>query len=125
MKTFFQIATLGTILLAAFQSAVAIQASGQVAPSAATAVAAGIVERGGTINLLDMEKKIIIVDGVKFPFSTAAIKIHFPATKGAENKIELNGGTQIRFHTSIDAKTHQEQIREIWVLRRGRERSTR
>lgn len=108
-----------TLLLAISQPSLAVMVSGQIRPSPASASTTSIVERGGTVNAIDLEKKTIVVDGVSYAFAATTVKIHSPSGKTRDKAAALKAGMQIRFSTFRDPFSGQDQVREIWVTSAG------
>ena len=115
MNTLGRFAISYTLLLAVSQPVLAVQPGGQIAPSPSTVNTTGNIERGGTVNAIDLQKKTIVVDGVSYPISAGSVKIHTLSNKTSERISELKAGMQIRFSSSKDNWSRQEQVREIWV----------
>jgi hypothetical protein len=108
-----------TLLLAIAQPSLAVQARNQIAPSPAGVSSTGIVERGGTVDAVDLAKKTIVVDNVKYALTAMPVKIHAPAGKGDEKAFQLKAGMQILFNTSKANYAAQDQVSEIWVTSVG------
>ena len=119
MNLIRQLVVSSTLLLAISQPSLAVQVRGQSAPSAANVSSTGIVERGGTINSVDLARKTIVVDGVRYPLTAMPVKVHAPAGTGDEKAFPLKAGMQIRFNTSKANYSAQEQVQEIWVTSLG------
>lgn len=115
MNSLSRLVVSSTLLLAIAQPSLAVQPRGQITPSPASASTTSIVERGGTVNAIDLTKKAIVVDGVSYAFSASPVKIHAPSGKTQEKAFELKAGMQIRFSSSKDTMSGQDQVREIWV----------
>lgn len=115
MPSLIRLAVSYALLLAVSQLALAVQPGGQSAPSPSSVDTTGSIERGGTVNAIDLQKKTMVVDGVSYPFSAAPVKIHFLSNKISEKISKLQTGMQIRFSSSKDNWSRQEQVREIWV----------
>lgn len=108
-----------TLLVLLPQLALAVQPLGQSAPGPAGAGTSGIVERGGTIDAIDPKKKIMVVDGVSYTYSATSVKVHAIADKTQAGGSALKAGMQIRFNSSVDPFSGQNQVGEIWVTSRG------
>lgn len=115
MNSLHRLVVSSAFLLAISQAALAVQPRGQSTPSPASFGARSIVERGGTVDAVDLKKDTIVVDGVSYAFSATLVKIHSPSTRTGEKAFALKAGMQIRFSSSRDAFSGQEQVREIWV----------
>ena len=108
------------LLLAASQPSLAVQVSNQNAPSPASASRADILERGGTIDAVDLVKRTMVVEKVKYPLSAMPVEIHAPAGTSNDKAFQLKAGMQIRFNTSKSNYAVQEQVQEIWVTSVGK-----
>ena len=117
MNMIYRLVVSSTLLLAISQPSLAVMARNQIAPGPASVSATAIIERGGTINAVDLTKKTIVVDGVKYALTAMPVKVHAPSGKGNEKAFELKAGMQIRFNTSKGNFSAQEQVFEIWVTR--------
>jgi hypothetical protein len=104
-----------TLLAAVPALALAVQPSQATAPTPASAGATAIVERGGTIEAVDVKKKAIVVEGVTYQLPVGSVKIHWPANRVSGRLSELKAGMQIRFTSVNDSWARQTQVREIWV----------
>lgn len=119
MNPIRQLVVSSTLLLAISQPSLAVMVRNQIAPSPASLSTTGIVERGGTVNAVDLPKKTIVVDKVKYALSAMPVKVHAPAGQGNEQAFQLKAGMQIRFNTSKANFSAQEQVQEIWVMSLG------
>lgn len=104
-----------TLPIALSHPAWAIQPLGQTRPSPASADSMRLVERGGTVNAIDLAKKTMVVDGVNYAIAATPAKIHALSSKPLEPAFELKAGMQIRFSTFKDPASGLIQAREIWV----------
>lgn len=119
MNLIRQLIVSSTLLLAISQPSLAVQVRGQSAPSPTSASATGIVERGGTIDAVDLAKKTMVVDKVKYALTAMPVKVHAPAGTDDKKAFPLKAGMQIRFNTSKANYSAQEQVQEIWVTSLG------
>jgi hypothetical protein len=103
-------------LLAVSQLALAVQPSGSLAPGRS---AGDIVERGGTVNAVDLKKPAITVDGVSYAIPPGSVRIHTPPNLVSASLSQLKPGMQIRFSSSKDYSSGGSQVREIWVTDLG------
>lgn len=117
MNLMHQFAVTSTLILAISQAALAVQVSNQITPSPASVSSSGIVERGGTIDTVDLANKILVVDKVKYALPAIPVKVHALAGKIEERNGQLKAGMQIRFNTSKANYSAQEQVQEIWISR--------
>ena len=115
MSLLYPLLAVSLLLLGSAQTVLAVQPLGHVSPGPGHAATTGLIERGGTIEVIDPVKDVMVVDGVIHRFSAARVKIHFPPSPTNAKTLALKVGMQIRFQTSVDAVSGQSQIREIWV----------
>lgn len=108
-----------TLLLSVSQLSLAVQASGQITPRPSSIDTTGTVERGGTINVVNLAGKIMVVDGVSYAFSSMPVKIYDSFGKAQDKSFVLKAGMQIRFSTSKENWSARDQVREIWVTSIG------
>ena len=106
--------------LAATQPAHALTIANQPPSVVAPPNSATIVERGGTVTAIDLRKKTLTVDGVKYGLPSKSVPFHLEASKGIESTSELQTGMMIRFNTSRSSASPSDQIEEIWVVDRSR-----
>lgn len=113
-----QLALSGASLLAAAVAApaLAVQLSNQPPSNVANVKTTGAVERGGTIDVVDMQKKTITVDGVKYALPSMPVAIHASTGATIGTVAELTAGTKIRFNTSKYNYAAQDQVNEVWVI---------
>ena len=111
------LAAVALIWFGAGGAALAIQASGANLPSGAADVATSSsrVERGGTVSVVDWRKRILVVDNVSFAISASPVVVHGPDGKPSSRTVELKPGMQIRFSTSRQNFSANDQVIEIWV----------
>ena len=119
MNLIRQLVVLSILLLAISQPSLAVQVSGQSAPNTASISATGILERGGTIDAVDVAKKTMVVDKVKYTLTAMPVKVHAPEGASNEKAFQLKPGMQIRFSTSKANYAAKEQVQEIWVTSLG------
>jgi len=115
MNLFSRLIVSVTLLFGPTQLLFALQPGGQIAPSPSNVETIGTIERGGTINTIDVEKKTMVVDGVRYAFSAAPVRIYSATGKLQEKTFVLKAGMQIRFSTLKGKGLAPDQIREIWV----------
>ena len=108
-----------TLLLAFSQPSLAVLAGGQSAPVPLSRSPTSTIERGGTIHAVDLAKKTMVVDGVSYAFSATPVKIHGLPEKKQAKEVELKAGMQIRFNSSKNNWSAQDQVVEIWVTSAG------
>lgn len=115
MRLIFQLITSGALLVVVSQPILAIQASNSPATVSARVAPVGVIDRGGTIDSVDMAKRTIVVDNVKFVLPSMPVKVHGPADRNNEKNFQLKTGMQIQFVTTKANYAGQEQVQEIWV----------
>lgn len=98
------------------QLSLASQLGGQIAPKSSNIETLGNIERGGTINIVDLETKSMVVDGVRYAISQP-LTLYSATGKLQDKKFVLTAGMQIRFNTSKENGSYPIQIREIWITR--------
>lgn len=106
-------------LLVMAQPSLAIQVLNQPPPAPAKGASTNIVERVGTINAVDLAKKFIVIDRVKYALSLSPVAIHALTDKDTGQHLQLKAGMNIRFNTSKANFAMQEQVQEIWVTSLG------
>ncbi len=119
MNFFIRLIISSTLLLAVSQLSLAVQAGGQITPRPSGIDTTGIVERGGTINVVNLTEKTMVVDGVSYAFSAMPVKIRDSLGKTQDKSFVLKAGMQIRFSTSKENWSARDQVREIWVTSIG------
>jgi hypothetical protein len=122
MRVFHSLLTASLLMLMQVHTAQAVTATGQGRTPTHIDLS-GTIERGGTVNAVDMKKRIIIVDGINFPLTQATLKIHIPTGALADKDFQLKPGMQIRFNTSGHNYSSQMQVYEIWVTSLGGNRT--
>lgn len=104
--------------LACGGAALAIQPSGADLPGGAgNAVAASSrVERGGTVGAVDWKNRTLLVDNVAYAVSVSPVPVHGPDGRRSSKAVELKPGMQIRFSTSRQNFSANDQVIEIWIV---------
>lgn len=95
------------------QISFAVTLPGESAPNSYDVNSTGIVQRGGIVDAVDLSKRILVVDGVSYPFSAMPVVVHLRSELG--NEKSLRPRMTIRFTTSRANHSGQDQIQEIWV----------
>jgi len=103
--------------LAAGGAALAIQPNGtnQAGDIGKGVASPSRVERGGTVSAVDWRKRSLVVDNVAYPISAAPVVVHGPGGQRDVKAVDLKPGMQIRFSTSRQNFSANEQVIEIWV----------
>ena len=103
--------------LAAGSTALAIQPTGANQPGTPgnTVTSPSRVERGGTVGAVDWRKRTLVVDNVAFPISASPVVVHGPDNQRDAKAFDLKPGMQIRFSTSRQNFSANDQVIEIWV----------
>lgn len=95
------------------QVSFAVTLPGESAPNPYDVNSAALVERGGVVDAVDLSKRILVVDGVNYHFSAMPVVVHLRSGLGDEKSLEPR--MTIRFTTSRNNHSAQDQILEIWV----------
>jgi len=109
----------GIALIAICQGAFAIRATNAPAPSTNNNATTGIIDRGGTLEAVNIGKKTITVNGMSYALSPASLTIHSASNKEPVKLESLKPGAKIRFRTSKTNFTGQEHASEIWIVDTG------
>ena len=111
------LATAAWVGLSAGGAALAIQPAGPNQPGiTGNAVASpSRVERGGTVGAVDWRNRTLIVDNVTYPISALPVVVHGPDGQRSTQTVDLKPGMQIRFSTSRQNFSANDQVIEIWV----------
>lgn len=118
MNSLYQLVASSALIIAVSQPALAIKAINAPAPVATPTAKTSVVERGGTVTGVDLPSKTITVDNIKYMLPTVSANIHaHNGSKNTDRAAELKAGMQIRFNTSKENFSAQQQIVEIWVTR--------
>ena len=105
-----------SLLLTVPPLSLAMQLKGQTAQGPASVDTTGTVERGGTINIVNLTKKTLVIDSVNYPLPTSSVPLYGASGKALSKNFVLKAGMQIRFNTSKKNGAKNDEIREIWVL---------
>jgi len=106
---------LSSLLLGVPQLSLAMTIEGQIAPRPTSIDTTRPVERGGTINIVNLTNKTILIDGVSYPLPSTAVTVHDASGKALAKSFVLKAGMQIRFSTSKKNAAAKDEIREIWL----------
>lgn len=123
MKSLDTIFMAGCIFLAVVQPAMSTVASSEKGKPPNVVTNSTVVQRGGTVNAINLQKNSITVDGVVFALTAAPVVVHAPSNevKSKTKNFQLTPGMQIVFETSKNNYSAQVQIREIWVVSLGKD----
>ena len=102
-----------SLLLTVPQLSMAVEPKGQPKPTSVGK--SDTVERGGTINVVNLSNKTIMVDAVSYPMSATPVIIYDDAGRPLGKDFALKAGMQIRFSTSKKNWAVRDEVREIWV----------
>lgn len=105
----------GAAVLLAAQAASAIQPAGVVAAPRPAPAGNEVIERGGTVDGVDLAKQAILVDGTVYAIPRGSVRIHLPPNRISTSLADLKRGMQIRFTSQKDFGAQLVQVREIWV----------
>lgn len=114
MLTFNKVVAVGALVLAVALPSFAIAPMGQSQP-APSIDTTGTIERGGTVNAVDLKNKKIVVDGTTYALRAELVKIHPPTNIQDAKTFQLEPGMKIRFNTSKNNFSAAMQVNEIWV----------
>lgn len=96
------------------QPAFSIQVVNEARSPSTGMVPIKVVERGGTVDTVNSEKKIIAIDGRSYVLA-AAVVVHSASGKDIQGVGSIRPGTKVRFNTTKNNYAAQEQIVEIWI----------
>lgn len=121
MQTRFRILTAAALMLglASGGTALAIQPAGANLSSDALSNAGASsprVERGGTVGAVDWRNRTLVVDNVTYPISASSVPVHGPDGQPSAKSVDLKPGMRIRFSTSRQNFSANDQVVEIWVV---------
>ncbi len=113
----FSLVAAAVVGLASGGAALAVQPGGAIQPNATGNVVASTarVERGGTVGAVDWRKRRLVVDNVTYAISASPVVVHGPDGQRGTKKVDLKPGMQIRFSTSRQNFSANDQVIEIWV----------
>ena len=106
-----------SLLAAAAPLALAVRPTEAVAPGRPTEFDTGPVDRGGTVEAIDRDRRAVVIEGVSYAIPLGSIPIHWPSNKVSGQWNDLKPGMQIRFSSVKDEAKRQQLVREIWVTR--------
>jgi hypothetical protein len=102
-------------VLLATQAASAIQPAGGGTPPRPAPAGNEMIERGGTVDGIDLARQAILVDGIVYAIPRGSVRIHLPPNRVSTSLSDLKRGMQIRFTSQKDFGAQLVQVREIWV----------
>lgn len=102
------------------QPAFSIQMVNEVWSVKKDAVAIKILERGGTVDTVNSDKKTISIDGRTYMLAATPVVIHSASGKEIQEVGSIRAGTKIRFNTTKNNYAAQEQIVEMWISETGK-----
>jgi O-antigen ligase len=73
------------------------------------------IERGGTVGAVDWRKRTLVVDDVTYAISASPVPVHGPDGSRSAKAFDLKPGMRIRFSTSRQNFSANDQVVEIWV----------
>jgi hypothetical protein len=119
MQTRLLVLTAASLLgVACSGAALAIQPAGaNLSGDAANTlgVSSPRIERGGTVGAVDWRKRTLVVDDVTYPISASPVPVHGPDGPRSTKAVDLKPGMRIRFSTSRQNFSANDQVVEIWV----------
>ena len=120
MYPFYRMSVLAAVFVSLLQPVLAMKAVNTPATTQAPPAKTNVVERGGTVTGVDLTNKTISVDGVKYILPTLPINVHTrQGGKGSDKISDLKPGMQIRFNTSRENFSAQQQVVDIWITRQA------
>ena len=120
MNSLYRMSVSAAVLVALSQPAFAMKAVNAPPTTPAQPAKIDVVERGGTVTGVDLTSKTIMVDGVKYVLPTLSVNVHTRQSgKGNDKIADLKPGMQVRFNTSIEISSAQQQVVEIWITRQA------
>jgi len=114
MRSFLKSALLSLVAAMFWQPVLSLTVKGGPPPSPAIATPSSI-ERGGTVEAINLDKKTLTVDGQSYKLSPTLTTMHGLTDKGDEKLQTLKPGTKVRFSSKKNAYSGQEQVVEVWV----------
>lgn len=96
------------LALVATQNADAIQVAGEQSNAAVSLPQAVNNERKGSIGKIDLDSRIMVVDGLSYFFSIASLSVH------GTSLLALKRNDRIRF--KVLNESGKERIIEIWLI---------
>ncbi len=115
MRPILRIFIAGTAVATLWQPVFAVMVTGQPKPNPYSQAATGVVERGGSIDAIDIAKKSLTVDKQSYVLASTSVTVHSGRGDGLEKLDSLKPGTKIRFKTTKYNQSNQEQVSEIWI----------
>jgi hypothetical protein len=100
-------------LLAASQLSFALMPTGAPAPTRAGP--SDLIERGGTVQKVDMKNQTLVVDGTSYAIPAGSVRVHALTGVQPASLADLKPGTQIRFSSVQPYASSAIQVREIWI----------
>ncbi len=115
MRSIHKLLFASAALAALSQPALSVMVANQPKPAANSQPATSTVERGGTVEAIDTDKKTLTVDSRSYALASSGVVVH--NTSNASDSLKsLKPGTTIRFRTNKNNLASQEQVTEIWMV---------
>lgn len=111
---------MGVTMAALWQPAFSTQVANQARPNDTRGVTVNTIERGGTVDAVNIEKKTITVDGHSYGLAAAPVVVHRTAGQDSQGLGSVAPGMKIRFHTTRNNYAGQDQVVEIWISNVGK-----
>lgn len=111
---------LSLTLLCLEQPAFSIQLVNEARPTSAGTATTKMIERGGTVDSVNNDKKTLVVDGRNYSLAASPVVIHAASSKDTLALGSIKPGTKIRFNTTKNNYSAQDQIVEIWISETGK-----
>lgn len=115
MSSVVRLFVMGVTMVAFWQPAFSTQVANQARPNDARGVTINTVERGGTVDAVNIEKKKITVDGHSYGLAAAPVIVHSIPGKDSQGLGSIRSGMKIRFNTTKNNYAGQDQVVEIWL----------
>lgn len=115
MSSVFRLLVMGITMASFWQPASSIQVANQARSNNASVVTTNTVERGGTVDAVNIKKNTIVVDGHSYSLAAAPLVVHSTPGKGNQGLEWIRPGMKIRFNTTKNNYSGQDQVVEIWI----------
>jgi len=120
MKSIRRFGLLCFTLAVSGPNAYSTQVINQLPPTTSKAIVGSIVERGGTVDLLDLKAKTMTIDGRVYGCDVNSVVFHPSSSKDVQILRSIRPGSKIRFNTVWRQSLRVNQITEIWMSELGR-----
>lgn len=83
-------------------------------------VTTNTVERGGTVDSVNTQKKSITVDGQTYGLASTPLIVHAPPGNNTTGLGAIRTGARIRFNTTKNNYAGLDQVVEVWISDYGK-----